>query len=129
MLARAMRRPSSLLIIVSLGFGCRAEPPAPDLLRATSFSPGEGHPAGGTVVMIDGQGFDPKATANVFFGQNASKRVHVVTATRLQAELPPGTAGQQVSVRVEQKGRGSATAEKPFRYFSDKEIHDHGGHH
>lgn len=122
-----MTRLFSLVLASTLLVACRADAP---VFRAIDCAPGEGHPAGGQIVFIQGEGFDPKAPATVLFGATPAPRVHVITNGKLQAEIPPGAPGLALTIQVQQRGR-VATVPGTFRYFSQQELHAHdadGGH-
>ena len=67
---------------------------------------------------IEGDGFDTKAPVKVWFGTAQAGRAAVVAKTKIQVEIPPGTDGTVVDVRVEIAGHEPATAPTKLRYIS-----------
>ena len=78
-----------------------------------SISPATGTDAGGTAVQINGVGFDPAATVTV--GGSSATSVVWVSATKLTAVTPSGTAGAQ-DVVVTNPGAVTATLVDGFTY-------------
>jgi hypothetical protein len=72
----------------------------------TGLNPKAAAAAGGVPVKISGSGFT--GTMSVMFGLNAAT-FHVDSDGQITAQLPAGTAGQQVTVTVKGK-TGAATA-------------------
>jgi len=67
-------------------------------VRITDLSPLTGPLAGGTQVILTGQGFE--GTTGVFFGALPAVSFHVDSSTRLTATAPPGVRLGAVDVRV-----------------------------
>ena len=86
--------------------------PSPTL---TSLSPVSGPTAGGTAVALTGTNFTAGATVTV--GGAAATSVVVVSATRITAVTPAGTAGAR-DVRVVLTGGQSGTLTGGFTYTS-----------
>jgi hypothetical protein len=75
----------------------------------TSIDPTSGPEAGGTVVTLNGIGFDPGTTA-VNFGANPATNVTCGSTTQCQATAPAGTGSVTVTVRsAGMPADGSAT--------------------
>ncbi len=68
--------------------------------------------------MIEGEGFDTKAPVKVWFGATPAVRAAVVAKQKIQVEVPPGTEGSEVEVRVEVAGYEPAIAPMKLRYVS-----------
>lgn len=64
---------------------------SPALFSITSITPNIGTTSGGTPVIIEGNGFDPLATAAVD-GEDLSE-IDVVSSTEIRGVTPPGTIG------------------------------------
>lgn len=106
---------------------CRETPPevkpkpAPTITRLV---PDEVTEQGYKLGSIEGDGFDTKQPVKVWFGTTQAARAAVVTTTKIQVEMPPGTVGNEVPVRVEIGGYEPATAPAKLRYISSTEAHD-----
>jgi len=75
----------------------------------TSIDPTSGPEAGGTVVTLNGMGFDPGTTA-VNFGANPATNVTCASTTQCQATAPAGTGSVTVTMRsAGMQADGSAT--------------------
>lgn len=88
-------------------------------LRLDMVLPARGPSAGGTAVVLRGDGFAPGA--EVFFGPAGAPSVRVVSRSELQVQTPPGPAGE-VDVVVRQGERSIAFPrgflfEEPPRLF------------
>jgi hypothetical protein len=119
-----MRR---IAIALMLAAGCRDTPPeakpkpAPAITRLV---PDEVTEQGYRLGSIEGDGFDTKQPVKVWFGTSQAARAAVVTKTKIQVEMPPGTVGTELPVRVEIEGYAPATAPMKLRYISSTEAHD-----
>jgi len=92
-----------------------AQPTEPaEPLTLEQVQPPEGSSNGGPFATVVGAGFDGHTAVEVRFGDNPSPRTAVISGTRLQVEIPPGTEGP-VDVTVRQ-GTRSATLPAGFRY-------------
>lgn len=67
---------------------------------------------------IEGEGFDTKAPVKVWFGATPAARAAVVAKHKIQVEVPPGTDGSEVEVRVEVAGYEPVIAPMKLRYIS-----------
>ena len=119
-----MRRIALPLIAAA---ACREAPPeakpkpAPTITRLVPDAVTE---QGYKLGSIEGDGFDTKQPVKVWFGTEQSARAAVVTKTKIQVEMPPGTAGSEVPVRIEIAGYAPASAPVKLRYISSTESHD-----
>jgi len=85
----------------------------PTSLEVISVDPDHGPPAGGTVALVSGRGFEQGA--GVSFGANDAQTVNVVSSYQLRATTPPGAPGR-VPVIVRNPGGGSASLANAFEY-------------
>lgn len=115
------------LVLIIAAAGCREKPPdakpkpAPTITRLV---PEEVTEQGYRLGMIEGDGFDTKQPVKVWFGASESPRAAIVAKTKIQVEIPPGTNGSEVPVRIEIAGYAPATAPVKLRYISSAEQHD-----
>lgn len=79
-------------------------------------------PLGYRLGQINGEGFDTKVPVKVVFGATPAKRAAVVAKNMITVEIPPGTNGTAVDVRVELQGYEPAMAPAKMRYDEG----DHG---
>lgn len=93
-------------------------------LAISEVQPPEANAAGGPFATVLGEGFDPHAAVEVRFGEVESPRTAVIGADRLQVEIPPGTAGETVTIVVRQGAR-EATLEDGFRYRDGHQEDEH----
>lgn len=89
-------------------------PDAPGPPAVTSVSPSSGPLSGGSVVTINGTGFNPGSS--VTFGGRAAYRTTPVNSTEIQALAPPGTAGTVDIVVTDQMGSSAKSAADQFTY-------------
>lgn len=78
---------------------------------------------------IEGDNFDTKAPVKVWFGSTPATRAAVIAKTKIQVEMPPGTEGTAVDVRVELEGYPPALSPMKLRYISaghGSGDHEHG---
>ncbi|MEZ4268564.1 MAG: IPT/TIG domain-containing protein [Myxococcota bacterium] len=75
--------------------------------RIVEVLPNLGAAAGGTAIVVRGEGFTPEARLSL--GPLAAATLEYVDATTLRATTPPGSPGM-ATVRVEQAGGGDALA-------------------
>ena len=61
--------------------------------RVTSINPSFGPPSGGTLVTIQGSGFDPGTPTTVYFGVTPATSITVVNTTTIMAVSPPSAPG------------------------------------
>lgn len=87
---------------------------APAKPATTALSPVVGPAAGGTDVVITGQGF--AAGTKVQFGTAAAAGITLVDARTLHVKSPPGTQGQQVEVTVTVPNAASPAKAGTFKY-------------
>jgi len=66
----------------------------------SSVTPNVGSPAGGTMVMITGTGFDLTAPTTVLFGTTPATDFTVESSTTIMAESPSGTGAVAVTVII-----------------------------
>ena len=86
---------ATLAVMLSLGAGCRKAPPAPAL---SEVSPNRGPAAGGTAVLLRGQGFAPGLT--VQFGDVPAPTVVLSNSSLAHVVTPAHSPGAvRVSVR------------------------------
>ncbi|HHW06933.1 MAG TPA: hypothetical protein GXX34_05290 [Clostridia bacterium] len=86
-----------------------------------SIDPDHGPAAGGTLVVIEGDGFSSKGVT-VYFGGNEAI-VQSIRYDRLEVITPPGQPGETVHVTVtnhDPDALGSYTAERAFTYVASK---------
>lgn len=86
-----------------------------------SVTPDRGPAAGGTLVIIEGDGFSSKGVT-VYFGGNEAK-VEYVRYDRIEVITPPGRPGETVHVTVtnhDPDALGSYTKERAFTYEASK---------
>lgn len=99
-------------------------------LKVTSIRPDEGLLAGGTLVILTGEGFETDMT--VSFGDNAAGQVYVGGDELAALYTPAGTAPGAVTVAVTRKSDGAAaTVAEGFTYLRDdvlvSEVIPHSG--
>jgi len=87
---------------------------ATEPITLAQVQPPEGGSGGGRFATIVGTGFDRHRAVEVSFGDTPSPRTAVITADRVQVEVPPGAEGP-VTVTVRQGDR-SASLPDGFRY-------------
>jgi hypothetical protein len=87
--------------------------PAP---RLKLIQPDEVMPRGIRIAHIVGEGLDMKQGVTVYFGTTRSPRAAIVSKTKIQVEVPAGTDGSDVDVRVEVAGHEPATLPMKLRY-------------
>jgi PKD repeat protein len=95
-------------------------------LGAPTFAgvpPGDGSPAGGTLVTLSGRGFTlaGAGTTRVFFGANLAAGVSVLGDTQLTCLAPAGLSDARVDVRLENEN-GAAVLPLAFRYHAAPTI-------
>src|SRR4051812_40726710 len=116
-----------IALLLMMAAGCRDTPPAAKPKAAptiTRLVPAEVTEKGYRLGMIEGEGFDTKQPVKVWFGSTQAARAAVVAKTKVQVEIPPGTDGSEVSVRVEIAGYAPAIAPAKLRYISSATEHD-----
>lgn len=117
-----------LVVLLALA-GCRESSPAAKKKPAptiTRLVPDQVTVQGYRLGQIEGDGFDTKAPVKVWFGATPSPRAAVVAKTKIQVEMPSGTDGTEVEVRVEVAGYEPATSPTKLRYISAGSG-EHGG--
>ncbi|MFO0551114.1 MAG: IPT/TIG domain-containing protein [Polyangiaceae bacterium] len=87
---------------------------SPNAPKVTSVEPRFGPTAGGTKVVLEGEGF-PK-NASVRFGGEAARTVLVKGPTRIEVTTPPTRTAGTVDVEVSSIETGPGVAVKGFRY-------------
>jgi hypothetical protein len=95
----------------------------------TTVSPNEGPAAGGTIVTINGAGFD--GSPLVRFGTISSPTVNLISPSEIHAVTPAGTAGSTVAIEVE-TAWGIGTRGQAFAYTTTPgpailKVHPYGG--
>ena len=85
----------------------------------SSASPATGPTSGGTVVTVNGTGF--QSGAAVAFGSTQSTAVTVVSSTRISAMSPTGSSGT-VAITVTDPDAQSATLPSAFTYTSAPSV-------
>jgi len=81
-----------------------------------SVAPSSGPAAGGTWVIVDGNGLS--SATEVMFGQTAAPSFYVLSDTELEALSPPGTGTQDITVQTRFGGTTPASAADQFTYSS-----------
>lgn len=99
------------------GFRYNAATVAP--LVVAKVSPGVGSTDGGTVLTIEGTGF--QAGTTVLIGTTPALGVNVVSPTTITAVTPPGSAGL-ASVRLERPDLSAVTAFNAFAYLAAGDL-------
>ena len=110
-----------------LAVGCRETPPAAKPKPAptiTRLVPDEVTEHGYRLGTIEGDGFDTKQPVKVWFGTTLVSARGSRAKTKIQVEIPPGTNGSEVPVRVEIAGYEPATAPAKLRYISYRRNHE-----
>lgn len=114
---------------------CRSSVNAqPDAARGPiavgSFDPANGHPGGGNLVFISGENFDPRAPVTVTFGDKPAPRAVVLTRSRIQVQVPAGTAKKSVPVALKFPTGESLIATGTYYYgFPEEDGPDEDGDH
>lgn len=62
-----------------------------------------------------------KRAVTVYFGETKSPRAAIVSKSKIQVEIPPGTDGADVDVRVEIAGQLPATLPEKLHYREGSE--------
>lgn len=88
--------------------------PPPIIVRITSISPIAGALAGGIVVTLTGSGFN--SGAEVYFGNNPSPEVTVLSSTKVQAKVPPASQAGSVNVTLINLDDSQGTKASGFTY-------------
>jgi IPT/TIG domain len=88
-------------------------------ISISSASPVTGPTSGGTVVTVNGTGF--QSGAAVAFGSTQSTAVTVVSSTQISAMSPPGNSGT-VAIIVTDPDAQSATLRSAFTYTSAPSV-------
>ena len=88
-----------LLAVLVLAPACHKDKPTAKPLKLLELQPSSGHPAGGKIVQITGEGFDTHSKVEVMFGDKPARAI-VVAKDRIQVESPPGKEDQEVEVTV-----------------------------
>lgn len=100
--------------VVPAGYSYIAPPPQPDP-TITSVSPSEGEADGGTIVYIDGTGFEAGLT--VWFGENPAVLLNYYGPERLRVRTPASATYGPVDVRVVNPSGKEAVARDGFTYL------------
>src|SRR5690606_37870023 len=85
-------------------------------LMLSGASPREGPAAGGTTIVLTGEGFTPDAV--VLFGTQRSPSVTWISSTELHAVSPRGTGAGSVDLVVYDRG-GLGQLRRGWRYLGD----------
>lgn len=93
--------------------------PSSSRVTISSVSPASGPVSGGTLVTINGSGFESGSSIS-FAGAQATS-VSFISSTQLQAVTPSGAAGA-VNVTVTTPDPGSATLSNGFMYVSNPTV-------
>jgi hypothetical protein len=101
-------------VIISVLSGAAGAP-----VRITLLTPNEGLPAGGTSVVMEGQGFT--GTVGVTIGGNSVTNLNVLSTTRLSFDTPPGPEGQAADVTVT-SSNGAVTLDQGYLYVTRDTI-------
>lgn len=88
-------------------------------LSLSSISPSQGPTSGGTVVTINGTGFQTGATVN--FGSAQSTSVTIASSTQMDAMAPAESAGT-VSITVTDPNAQSSSLSSAFTYTSGPSV-------
>lgn len=88
-------------------------------ISISSASPASGPTSGGTVVTVNGAGF--QAGATVAFGSTQSSAVTVASSTQISAMSPPESSGT-VAITVTNPNAQSATLPSAFTYNSGPSV-------
>jgi len=89
----------------------------------TAVAPDTGSPLGGFEVVLVGSGFqlDAPGATRVWFGASEADGVRVLDDSTLACRVPPGAAGAEVEVRLE-NANGSALRVRAFHYRGAPEL-------
>jgi large repetitive protein len=88
-------------------------------ISISSASPATGPTSGGTVVTVNGTGF--QSGAAVAFGSTQSTAVTIASSTQISAMSPPGSSGT-VAITVTDPDAQSATLPSAFAYTSAPSV-------
>lgn len=88
-------------------------------IGVSSISPTQGPASGGTVVTVNGSGFQTGAT--VMFGSTQSSTVTIASSTQLDAMSPPENAGT-VGITVTDPNAQSSSLPSAFTYTSGPSV-------
>lgn len=88
-------------------------------MGVSGITPTQGPTSGGTVVTVNGKGF--QAGASVAFGGASSTAVTVASSTQIDAMSPPGSSGT-VGITVTDPSSQSASLPSAFTYTSGPSV-------
>lgn len=112
---------AALLAASFVGFGPRTQAAPPPQTHFATLTPSRGHVNGGTLVSLNGEGFDalPPGVLGVLFGDDPATDVHLVSPTLITAVSPPHKHGQ-VYVKISLNGDGMpGFGRRGFTYDDD----------